>query len=62
MDDVAFSNFCAIEFAGCLQKLLCYLMQLNLLRFQKISAIQFIVILNYAAIEYATFLAEFPAI
>jgi hypothetical protein len=34
-----------------------YLMQLNLLRFQKNSTIQFIVILNYAAIEFATFLA-----
>jgi hypothetical protein len=57
MDDVVFLNFCAIEFAGYLQKLLRYLMQLNLLRFQKNSTIQFIVILNYAAIEFATFLA-----
>jgi hypothetical protein len=57
MDDAAFSSFCAIEFARYLQKLLRYLMQLNLLRFQKNSTIQFIVILNYAAIEFATFLA-----
>jgi hypothetical protein len=62
MDDATFSNFCAIEFARCLQKLLRYLMQLNLLCFQKFSAIQFIAILNYVAIEFATFLAEFPAI
>jgi hypothetical protein len=58
MDDAAFSNFCAIKFVGCLQKL----MQLNLLRFQKNSASQFIAILNYGAIEFATFLTKFPAI
>jgi hypothetical protein len=57
MDDAAFLKFCAIEFARYLQKLLRYLMQLNLLRFQKKSTIQFIVILNYVAIEFATFLA-----
>jgi hypothetical protein len=57
MDDATFSNFYAIEYAGCLQKLLRYLMQLNLLHFQNFSAIQFIAILNYAAIEFATFLA-----
>jgi hypothetical protein len=57
MDDATFSNFYAIEYAGCLQKLLRYLMQLNLLRFQNFSAIQFIAILNYAAIEFAAFLA-----
>jgi hypothetical protein len=62
MDDAAFSNFCAIKFVGCLQKLLRYLMQLNLLRFQKNSASQFIAILNYGAIEFATFLTKFPAI
>jgi hypothetical protein len=33
-----------------------------LLRFQNFSTIQFIAILNYAAIEFATFLVEFPAI
>jgi hypothetical protein len=57
MDDATFSNFYAIEYAGCLQKLLRYLMQLNLLHFQNFSAIQFIAILNYAAIEFAAFLA-----
>ena len=60
MDDVAFSNFCAIEFAGCLQKSLRYSIQLNLLHFQNNSAIQFIAILNYIAIEFTMFLAEFP--
>ena len=62
MNNVAFLNFCAIKFAGCLQKLLRYLMQLNLLCFQNFFAIQFIAILNYVVIEFATFLAKFLAI